>query len=733
MRRPSLAEHAQNRLHEARRPRLKSTVLPVRKAKQSTPHDVTGWTKPSRWAHVTVIEDDSTRALRRTISGVKDASDQISVRLHRIDAKSCREAAKRTYSPGALNSKLGGRAAVAMKLLNAVQIDTSSLLVAGTSYGCNHWFIEKILDHGLSFALEIRPSTAVRVISSDSSDTPPRLPSELLESATWHHLRIRAPQAEETTTYSVAELARIKLSGTRSGRLLAAQVGGILGIHRGTIFFITSDDKATLGDLINSIGWVRWIRSVLRRDERSAETRATLTRSVAVSKDGDAHIAHLQARPNNKIAKRFDIEVSQASAVQLEVARRGALSASTLNVVELFAGAGGMGLGFLLAASQARRYRLVYSGEVHPIYVGTLNRNHRALAEHSKAAIGSITPACVEPVDLRSPETFEKIRHQTNLAGETHILVGGPPCQGFSNANRNSWHSKNPHNHLVDVFVQYVKMLRPKVFLMENVQGILWTQAKHKTSDKHKVMVVDQLSREFRDAGYTVFPKLLDAAWYGVPQFRSRFFLLGLREDLGYGLGDFGSWGPFPLPTHGPGTHQGYTTVRDAISDLPRIGNGHVRDEIAYDGKCHSSANEWFSSQMRLQAPPGTITDHVTSKHAEYVIERYKKIPAGGNWMDIADQLSNYANVSRTHSNIYRRLTWSDPSITIGHYRKSMLVHPSQARGLSLREACRLQSFPDWFRFMGNGQGGLAHKQQQLANAVCPLVTKAIAEYVLGL
>jgi site-specific DNA-cytosine methylase len=98
--------------------------------------------------------------------------------------------------------------------------------------------------------------------------------------------------------------------------------------------------------------------------------------------------------------------------------------------------------------------------------------------------------------------------------------------------------------------------------------------------------------------------------------------------------------------------------------------------------------------------------------------------------------LTNYAAVDRTHSNIYRRLSWDEPSITIGHYRKSMIVHPSQNRGLSLREAARLQSFPDWFRFAGsqNGaDGGLMHKQQQLANAVCPLVSRAIAEFLLNL
>ena len=139
---------------------------------------------------------------------------------------------------------------------------------------------------------------------------------------------------------------------------------------------------------------------------------------------------------------------------------------------------------------------------------------------------------------------------------------------------------------------------------------------------------------------------------------------------------------------------------------------------------------------MRMGATRGLMFDHVTSRHADYVIERYRRIPQGGNWKDIAASMTNYAGVDRTHSNIYRRLKWNEPSITIGHYRKSMLVHPSQHRGLSLREASRLQSFPDWFRFAGRTsamKSGLVHKQQQLANAVCPLVTKALAEFILHL
>jgi site-specific DNA-cytosine methylase len=178
-------------------------------------------------------------------------------------------------------------------------------------------------------------------------------------------------------------------------------------------------------------------------------------------------------------------------------------------------------------------------------------------------------------------------------------------------------------------------------------------------------------------------------------------------------------------------------TVRDAIADLPRVGNGHTLEESGYETPSSKDlrGND-FLRYVRNGAQQHVIEDHVTSRHADYVIDRYRKIPAGGNWESIRGDLTNYADVSRTHSNIYRRLRWDEPSITIGHYRKSMLVHPSQHRGLSLREAARLQSFPDWFRFAGvanGGKGGLVHKQQQLANAVCPLVTKAVAEFILSL
>ena len=441
----------------------------------------------------------------------------------------------------------------------------------------------------------------------------------------------------------------------------------------------------------------------------------------------------IQHRSNITLARLQD---KSRTGKQVRSSDRGAKGllingSSSLNVAELFAGAGGMGLGFMLAKRAGKRFRLIFSGEIHPIYVETLRRNHQFLSRMRRGR-DHCASEDIHPLDLGKQKTLEHVVSLAREAGGVDILIGGPPCQGFSNANRNSWSSDNPNNRLVDVFMKYVHQLSPPIFLMENVQGIVWTS---KTENENSLSVAEYVLKKMEALGYLVFPKLLDAVWYGVPQYRTRFFLLGIHKDIGYSIEDFDNWGPFPDPTHGPTAKRPFVTIREAIGDLPDIGNGHSLDEIDYHEPDKIGNNRYLKT-MRIGAPKKTILDHITSRHAEYVIERYKHIPAGGNWQDIAEMMSNYTQLDRTHSNIYKRLEWDEPSITIGHYRKSMLVHPAQHRGLSLREACRLQSFPDWFRFAGalDGQsGGLMHKQQQLANAICPLMSKAIAEFLLEL
>lgn len=687
----------------------------------------------SRWKEIVLVEDDSARARRRGAAGVSKRASSVVVRVHRIGRSGIRVAAERSYVTGLLrDSDVSQRADLALDLLDGV-FRRGSVVVCGPAYGSSPRFIGGLADRGLDAIVEVRPSHRV-TIGRSIRGSEPLLASDLLDRARWRSVTVPvAGVNDRSVTYAVARLGTVQLGSGLAGSLFAALTGGIGGVHPGTVFGFSLADDATLKELIQTVGWARWIRPVVRRVERAAACREAEPKG---ERAGGANGTGPRLRANIKLSRRQD---QAAAAVRPSPDRqpllKGALATASrpVNVVELFAGAGGMGLGFLLAGSGPSQFRLVYAGEVDPIYVQTLRTNYAAVEMLPRRA--DLTPTQIDPVDLRSKKALEDVECRAEDCGGTDVLIGGPPCQGFSNANRNSWHSSNPNNKLIDVFLKYVVRLSPRVFLLENVQGIHWTRKGG--TPRARSSVLDHIRRRMAAAGYEVFVQLLDAAWYGVPQYRSRFFILGIHRDLGYNGEDFGPWGPFPLPSYGPGTPNDFITVRDAIGDLPPIGNGYAEEQMAYREPTRTAlqANS-FLSVVRRGTERGAVTDHVTSRHADYVIERYRRIPPGGNWESIADDLTNYADVKRTHSNIYRRLLWNEPSITIGHYRKSMLVHPSQHRGLSLREAARLQSFPDWFRFVGNpqgGPGGLVHKQQQLANAVCPLVTLAIAKFILEL
>ena len=676
-----------------------------------------------RFDEILLLEDNKSTAERRESAdrATPGSRPAITVRLHRINGMHSGVIGGRNYEADEIRSRRSARLDMVLDLLSdAPSAGAKTVVVAGTSFGSSKPFLAALRDLELSFVVEIRPSECVTPIIRGGAG---RQAAELLERGTWSAVTVWTPDGT-AVSYRAARLGAVDLPGG-TGNLFAAQIGGISGVHKGTIIGISSFNGPT-AEFVQLIAHGRWIRVAARRAKREAEPASGGKPSGTAST--------IRGRANIAVARRQDARVrsSEEDTSGCGPDVKGSLreAAATLNVVELFAGAGGMGLGFLLAGKASGGYRIVYSGEANPIFVETLRENHR-FYDGSVAATGSErTPPAVAAADLRDSKALDEVDATARERGGAHVVIGGPPCQGFSTANRNSWSRKNPNNELIEVFVQYIERLRPLAFLMENVQGILWTQdALAATS------VVDVVERRLDAAGYKLFPRLVDAAWYGVPQNRARFFLMGLHQDLGYVEEDFGDQGPFPAPTHGRRLHR-VVTVRDAIADLPPIGNGCLVESSAYSDPSKDMDGNAFLRYVREGSEQGVIFDHVTSRHADYVIDRYRRIPAGGNWESIRESLTNYTNVSRTHSNIYRRLRWDEPSITIGHYRKSMLIHPSQHRGLSLREATRLQSFPDWFRFAGTVDGtpgGLVHKQQQLANAVCPLVTKAIAEYMLAL
>ena len=163
-------------------------------------------------------------------------------------------------------------------------------------------------------------------------------------------------------------------------------------------------------------------------------------------------------------------------------------------------------------------------------------------------------------------------------------------------------------------------------------------------------------------------------------------------------------------------------TVREAISDLPQLENGAIYETLPYRNGCPSN----YARKMRGDLKESS--NHCVTKNSSIVIERYKHIPQGGNWENIPQKLmKNYTDKTRCHTGIYHRLRENEPSIVIGNYRKNMLIHPTQNRGLSVREAARLQSFPDWYEFKGH----LGFQQQQVGNAVPPYMSQRVFEEIV--
>ena len=213
----------------------------------------------------------------------------------------------------------------------------------------------------------------------------------------------------------------------------------------------------------------------------------------------------------------------------------------------------------------------------------------------------------------------------------------------------------------------------------------------------------------FQELGYKVKSEVLWASDYGVPQKRNRFFMVGNKNGIEF---------EFPKP------FDYEVTVEEAIADLPILANGQMLAEAPYMIPFEQSSD--YAQQMRKKSD--VATQNYVSRNNELVIERYRHIPQGGNWRNIPDYLmKNYADKRRCHSGIYKRLVANKPSVVISNYRKSMLIHPYQDRGLSVREAARLQSFPDNFIF----EGPISHIQQQIGNAVPPLLAKAVFSQIV--
>ena len=299
--------------------------------------------------------------------------------------------------------------------------------------------------------------------------------------------------------------------------------------------------------------------------------------------------------------------------------------------------------------------------------------------------------------DIRRVSGSTILRRLDISGGELDVLVAGLPCQGFSESNRRTRTMGNPENLLYREVLRFLSDVKPRWFVIENVAGIRTLKSG---------LFLRQMLEEFSAAGYSTRYDVLNAADFGVPQCRRRTFLVGTRLER-----------EFVFPRGG--VHR-RATVRDAIGDLPRLDNGASVDRLPY-GVRREEVSE-YAGTLRPESLE-TVSGNKVSRNSARVLERYGYIGMGQNWRAIpADLMENYGNRSLCHTGIYYRLHWDEQAKVIGNFRKNMLIHPAEDRGLSIREAARLQSFDDRHEFVGP----LNDRQQQVGDAVPPLLAEAV-------
>lgn len=332
-------------------------------------------------------------------------------------------------------------------------------------------------------------------------------------------------------------------------------------------------------------------------------------------------------------------------------------------VVEFFCGCGGTSLGFEMAD-----YEVILGVDIHQPSIKTFKNNHPKCS----TILGDIRK--IHPNDVL--EFLE--------GREIDVMIGGIPCQGFSLNNRKR-HDNDERNLLYKEFVKFVEILQPKAVVLENVSGM---------RSAGNGEVVKNIERDLSEAGNMVVKsQMLFAPDYGVPQKRQRLIFIGIKGNI-FDFNDIAK-------THNSGN---YVTVKDAIGDLPSL----QPQESSKNYKC-----EPFSEYQKLMRNGVKIlTTHVAPNHPAETVERIRSTPAGQPMYPKFKQRI--------------RLAWdilSPTQVSGGIRPQFQFGHPEDARGLTIRERCRLQSFPDSFIV----SGGIVQGRVQTGNAVPPLLAKAVA------
>ena len=345
-------------------------------------------------------------------------------------------------------------------------------------------------------------------------------------------------------------------------------------------------------------------------------------------------------------------------------------------VVDLFAGVGGLSYGF----SHNKNFQVVLANECEKDIAKAYSLNYPDVY---------MLNADIKEID----ENFIK----KLLPFQIDVIIGGPPCQSYSTLGKRKNDAKA---YLFEEYCRILEILKPKIFIFENVMGLLSMKGGK---------LYEEIKKSFEAIGYFLQEKVLNAVDYGVPEIRERVILVGTKE-----YNDF----EYPKPTHGVGEGlKPYVTIENALSDLPVLESGQEKKE--YSNQPMNDFQEFVHDCEKLE-------DNISPKNGEVLIKIMRALPDGGSKKDLPEELRPKSGFGNT----YAKMWWKKPAPTITRNfacpSSSRCIHPRDSRALSTREGARLQSFPDSYKFYGS----TTMKNLEIGNAVPPLLSIALAKQV---
>lgn len=355
-----------------------------------------------------------------------------------------------------------------------------------------------------------------------------------------------------------------------------------------------------------------------------------------------------------------------------------------IKVLDLFAGVGGLSYGFAHDDS----FEIIAANEILPDMAKAYSLNHPSVKMYN--------------CDIKDFGLHDLQKDLQIQKGDIDLIVGGPPCQAFSTVGRRL--IDDPRGKLFQEYYRVLKELSPKLFLFENVKGLLSMQ---------KGELFKTILSLFESLGYSVQYEVLNSADYGVPQIRERVIVIGTKSDLKF---------KFPEKTHTNIENnlfnqnlKPYLTLSEAISDLPFIKNNEESFEYSFE------PNNDFQKLMRANAPK-KLAEHNAPKNNEKLVRLMECLPDGGTPQDAPKELRPQSGFANT----YCRLWWERPAPTITRNlstpSSSRCIHPKAPRPLTTREGARIQCFPDNYIFYGSRSS----KNLQIGNAVPTFLSIAL-------